>query len=497
MQNLQHPSQIQIRKSEGVAPPAQGWISPVASTHGQQALSQFHPAAPLNYPPSLQTPTNDFTSETNTLRSAQNTREVYNSAEVQTHHADSPVVTSADPAPAPTISVPPSSQPSSTQSILLASEEKGRALYTMRGLAASIKRSLNAERLAASTEPPASSDSLGKRSSPIEVPKVVDPEPKAEPQPDLVTEQVPSQQEETMDNTANGFQVQNDQSRNFIPFSTLTGAVSFDDSVPVNQNPAPSPEATGVLDDLTTSSQSIPQPDVLLNLEDSSMPVSQPSYDPIFIPHRTPTPPLAATITIVHDEGEIDEKAVSISSPHPSTVLHETEIDSQLQLIPSGNEDDIEMSVAPSGDHVQTQLNIASSELSQTRDNDTIMQEADVSSDPSIGIDRTSIECSIVEDSEGETRRSTRPPEELAGVLPRMSPIRVQSSDLAETSEPSTLPKLPRKSRRKQEFYIAVPPASEWVLRAKRREAERKALMRERTGEPGFLRSLGPISHAI
>jgi hypothetical protein len=105
-----------------------------------------------------------------------------------------------------------------------------------------------------------------------------------------------------------------------------------------NTSSSRSYNSTGVLDDLTTSSQSIPQPDVLLNhIEDLSMPVSQPSYDPFF-PHRTHTPPLAVTITTVHDEGEIDEKSVSISSPHPSTVLHETEIDSQLQLIPSGNE---------------------------------------------------------------------------------------------------------------------------------------------------------------
>ena len=505
-QNFQHPNQFQVRKPERVAPPPrppiQEWrvFSPYQQAAAQ--FQQFHPAAPLNHPPSLQTPTNNLT---NTLRSARNTGDAYNGAEVQTHHldttADRPVVTSTDPAP--TVSAPPSSQPSSTQSILLASEEKGTALYTMRGLAASIKRSLNAERLAASMEPSASSDSLGqkrKRSNSIEVidkPQVEDPEPKAEPQPvDLVTEPpsiLPSSVS-ISEETTHIPNTQLDSSPKFVPFSTLTGAVSFVDSVPVNQNPATSPEATAVLEDLTTS-QSTPQPDVLFNhIEDSSILVSQPSYDPFSFPHRTPTPPLAATITTVHDECEIDENAVSSSSPHPSTLLHEIEADPRLQLISPGNEDDIEMSVvAPGEDHVQTQLNIASTELSQALDNDTLMQEADVSSGPSIRIDRTSIESSIVEDSEGETRSSPRAPEELPGVLPRTSPIRVQSVDLVETSGPSSFPKLPRKPRRKQEFYIAIPPASEWVLQAKHREAERKALVREKAGELGYLKSLVPF----
>jgi hypothetical protein len=538
-QNLQHPSQFQMSKPEGAAvpplthPQTQNWssFSPVATTHGQQASSQLHAAAPLSHPHLPQTPTDDLTSGTDAIRPAQNSGDAHNSAEAQPHlenTAGSPVVTSTDIAPTP--SALPSSQSASTQSILLASEEKGTALYTMRGLAASIKRSLNAERLAASMEEPASSDlhsQKRKRSSSIEaidtrhraklsppdlaVEKSYEQElvPKAEPQPvNIVSEpddsaptilpvsisEVSMPQQETVPH-ANGFQVsgsQHNSSHNFVPFSTLTGAVSFDnvaDSVPVSHNPTPSSETTGVLEDLTTS-QPTPQTVLHIPIEDPFVPVTQSSFNPLPFPHRTPTPPLAATITTLHDEGEVDGKAESTSSSHPSTILHETEIDSQLQLIPSGHEEDVEMSVTPVEDHVQTHFDIASSEISRAQDNDTLMQEADVfvrragSLDPSIEeIDRGTIGSPIVEYSGGETRSPPRAPEELAWGLTKTSPIRVQSTGSAEISGPSSMPKLPRKPRGKQEFYIAVPPASEWVLRAKRREAERKALDMEKAGE--------------
>jgi len=304
--------------------------------------------------------------------------------------------------------------------------------------------------------------------------------------------------EETI-RTANGFQIpnsQHDSSPNFTPYSTLTGAVSFDnitDSVPVNHNPAPSSEATGVLEDMTISQ---PTSQIVLHghVEDPLI-LDQPSFEPLSFPHRTPTPPLAATITTVHDEGEVDEKAGPTPSSRPSTPLHEIEIDSQLQYIPSGNEDDIEMSSVPGEDQVPTQPNIESSEISQAWDNDALMQEAGVSTHqatsldrPIEEIDRGSIGSQMVEEHPGnERRRSAQAPEELARVLRKTSPIRVQSTDFAETSSLGSLPKLARKSRGKQKFYIAVPPASEWVLQAKRREAERKALMKEKAGEFRYL----------
>jgi len=393
----------------------------------------------------------------------------------------------------------------------------------MRGLAASIKRSLNAERLAASTEPSASSDPHNSievvdtqhqtRSS---TPDLVigksyeqGPESKAGTQPvNLISDPVDSPSTISVSEvsipheeirTANGFQIpnpQHDSSPNFTTYSTLTGAVSFDnitDSVPDNHNLAPSPEATGVLEDTTTSQ---PTSQIVLHghVEEPFLP-DQPSLELLSFPHRTPTPPLAATITAVHDEGEVDDKAYPTPSSRPSTPLHEIEIDSQLQYISSGNEDDVEMSSVPGEDPAPIQPNIASSEFSRAWDNDTLMQEADVPAHqatpldrPIEDIDQGPIESPMIEEHPGnERRRSAQAPEELARILPKASPTRVQSTDSAETSDRGSLPKVPRKSRGKQKFYIRVPPASEWVLRAKRREAERKALMKEKAGEFGHL----------
>lgn len=546
-QNLQRPSPSQISKPEGVVmpppsrPQTQEWSSfaSVPSTSSQPA-----PAAPPSHALLQQAPANDLTTETNAVQLARNTGNAYNAAEAESYHPEvttsSRVVASTDPAPS--LSAPLGSQSDSTQSILLASEEKGKALYSMHGLAASIKRSLNAERLAASMEPSTSSDSHSQKGKPLGSIEVVDiqhhqtkpstpdlaigeshsqgPDSKVGTPPvSPITEPVDSPStilpvtfsevliphEETI-HTANGFHIPNPQhnsSPNFIPYSTLTGAVSFDsitDSVTVNHTPVP--EATEVLEDTTTSQ---PTSQIVLHdhVEDLFIP-DQPPFDPLSFPHRTPTPPLAATITTVHDEGEVDEKAHPTLSSRPSTPLHETEIDSQLQYIPCGNEDDVEMSSVHGEDHVLTQPNIAS-EFSRALGNDTLMQEADVSThratslDRSVGeIDRGLIGSSMVGKHPGnETQRSAQAPEELARVPLKTSPIRVQSPDTAETSSRDSLPKLPRKSRGKQKFYVAVPPASEWVLQAKRREAERKALLKEKAGEFGYLGITPCYSHDL
>jgi hypothetical protein len=540
-QNLQRPNPFQVSKPEGSAvpprphPQTQEWdsIAPVVSTHGRQTLSQHAPAPPPSHAPLQRTPTNELASEANAVRLARNTGDVYNAAEAQSHYREtttsSRIVTSTDLASA--VSAP---QSDSTKSILLASEKKGTAPYSMSGLAASIKRSLNAERLAASIEPSALPDIHSQERKPSSSIEAVDtqhqaksntpdlaignsherdPVSKAETQPvNLVTEpadtpltlpvsvsEALTPHEETI-HTAHEFLIptsQHKSSHNFTPFSTLTGAVSFDndtDSVPVNHNPAPSSVATGVSEDMTTS-QPTSQSVFHDRVEDPLIPDSQTSFEPISFSHRTPTPPLAATITTVPDEDEVDEEADSIPSFRPSTLLHEIEIDSQLQHIQSGNEDDVEMSSVPGEDQVQTQSNVASSAFSQPRDNDTLMQEVDVfarqatSLERSIEeIDRDSIgNLMVKEHPVDETRGSAQVPEGPARVLPKTLPLRVQSTESVETSSPGLLPKLPRKHRRKQKFYIAVPPPSEWVLQAKRREAERKALIREKAGEFGYL----------
>lgn len=528
-QNLQRPNPFQASNPEGVAAPlpshTQEWNSfaPVASAPARQMSSQHSPATPAAQPshaPVAHTRVNESTTETNAVRLARSTGDAYNAAEAQPQHPEvtprSPIVTSTDHVP--TLSAPPSSQADSTQSILLASEEKGKPLYSMRGLAASIKRSLNAEKLAASMEP---STSSGLHSQPLNSIEAVDtqhqtktsppdlaigkshdqnPDTKAETQSvKIITDPVNSPStiapvsfsevlipEEEAIGTSNGLQnpnSQHDSSPNFTPYSTLTGAVSFDDIVDpvlVDHNPAPSSEATGVLEDTTTS-----QPTSRIVLHDHVDPLipDQPSFEPLSFPHRTPTPPLAATITIVNDEGETEKAEPTVS--RPSTPLHEMEID--LQYIPSGNEDDVEMSSEPGEDRVPIQPNVASSEFSKAWDQDTPFQEADVSTYQATSLDRPieGIDLgSMVEEHPGnERRRSAQAPEEP----PKTSPIRVQSADSVETSSRGSLPELARKSHRKQKFYVAVPPASEWVLQAKKREAERRALMKEKAGEFGYL----------
>jgi len=403
----------------------------------------------------------------------------------------------------------------------LESEEKVSALYTMRGLAASIKRSLNAERLAAAVaESSPSSDShtqKRERSSSAEAvdnlrevelgrPEgKVDEHLKAEPQPATLVpepdeslstmlpvsfpEEAAIPQQETI-HTPSEFTMPNpphESAQNFVPFSTLTGAVSFDDisgSGSASHNAAPSSE---VLEDLSTAH---PTPEAILHshIEVPLISMSQPSFDPLSFPHRTPTPPLAAMITPFHDEDEVDEKTEATPSSHPSSVLHEEEIDSQLRL-PSGSEDDVEMRVDSGEDHAQAHFNIRSppeyTTHPEARDDDSPMQETDVFVrrtgllDSSTGeIDRRSMGSPQADEyPASKTRSPTQVSEEQRHVSTRASSTEVRSPGSGLQSRVS------RRSRGKQEFYIAVPPPSEWVLRAKHREAERKALVNEKSGQ--------------
>jgi len=92
-------------------------------------------------------------------------------------------------------------------------------------------------------------------------------------------------------------------------------------------------------------------------------------------------------------------------------------------------------------------------------------------------------------ESTGNLRAEKRPESETspkpaqARLLAKARPTRAQSLVSAETSDPSSLPRFPRKPLRKQDFYVAVPSPSEWVLRAKHREVERKALVDGKTAE--------------
>ncbi|KAI0251364.1 hypothetical protein BJV78DRAFT_484808 [Lactifluus subvellereus] len=489
-------------------PQNQEWspVAPLVPSDGQQAPSQSRPALPSSHATRMHSTADGSTHETGATREFVGRQggnsDVPNSIEAQPQNlgvaTSNPAVMSINLGSSS--STPPSSQQGPAQSILLASEEKSTALYTMRGLAASIKRSLNAERLAASAEPSASHKQKRMRSTSAEIidnpdPKVIKRSNSAEDHEQvtlLTTEtqpvnranelnasplvmlssfpQVSIQQQETV--PPDGFAIPNPQHEstpNFVPFSTLAGAVSFDnitESAPASHN---SPEPTGHSEDLASSQ---PTPDILLHgpMNIPLAPVSQSSFNPLSFPHRTPTPPLAATITLLHDDDEVDEKAEESNSSHPTSPSHIEEADTQVHLVPSANEDDHEMSVASGEDQVRNSLNVASlSEYTidpEAWDKNLPVQEADVF------IRRT-----------GEARSPVGTTEELPAVLAGKSPTRVKSPGAAETTGSSPLSKVPSKSRRKQAFYIDVPQPSEWVLRAKRREAEKKAPISDKTGK--------------
>jgi hypothetical protein len=532
---------FQIPKQDGTMAPLphpqkQEWHSsvPVISTLERQAASPLASAAVPSTHSSLMHPhTNDSSRNTVVNSAMLNSADMHNEAEMQSHHseviADNSALTSTGLVSAPPAL--PSSQSGTTQSILLTSEDKGSPLYTMRGLAASIKRSLNAERLATSSGPSASSSSNGqklKRSSSAEaIDDVRGVEvsqadgkgyehksfPKEEPRPvSLVSEpddsrstvlpasipEDPMPQQETIP-TPSAFVMPNPQhesTHNFVPFSTLTGAVSFDDisTVSANHNAVPPSEAMDVSEDLAITH---PTPETVLHnpMEVPLMPIAQTSFEPLPFSHRTPTPPLAATITPLNDEDEGDEEGGVTPSSHPTSLLYE-EVDPQLWMIPSGGEDDVEMHVDSGEGHVQAHIDIASpSEYAahhKARDDNSPRQEADVFVrrtgllDSSIaGIDRGSIGSLQAEDAPaGETSSSAQVSEALPGVPTKTSSTRFLSPGSAETSSSGLKSRASRRPRGKQEFYIAVPPPSEWVLRAKHREAERKALMNEKNGEP-------------
>ncbi|KAI0245304.1 hypothetical protein BJV78DRAFT_497826 [Lactifluus subvellereus] len=172
--------------------------------------------------------------------------------------------------------------------------------------------------------------------------------------------QVSTQQQETV--APDGFAIPNPQHEstpNFVPFSTLAGAVSFGniaESVPASHN-VHSPEPTSHSEDLASSQ---PTPDILLHgpMNIPLAPVSQSSFNPLSFPHRTPTPLLAATITPLHDDDEVDQKAEKSNSSHPISPSHIEEADTQVHLIPSANEDNHEMSVASGEDQVRNSLNV-------------------------------------------------------------------------------------------------------------------------------------------
>ena len=508
---------------------------PVTSDLGEQEASQTQATAPSAHAPSHHPPTGVSALGAVVNPAMMNATAAQNEAGVQSHH---PEAIASNPTPTSAVPASAASALPNSQSILLASEEKESALYTLRGLAASIKRSLNAERLATSAESFASSGphtQKRKRSSSAEA---IDNQHEAEPgRPDervnelndfIKTEpqavntvsepddsqstmlpgsfsetDIPQQETTPTPNEPAMPDLHHASTHDFQPFSTLTGAVSFDvvsSSSSANHNANSSSEAPVALEDLSTSH---PTTESALH-NDMEVPLihlPQSPFDPLSFPHRTPTPPLAATITLVRDEDEVDEKAEATPSSHPSSLLHEEEVDSQLRLMPSGSEDGVGIRADSDEVQVQTHFNITSppkrTAHSEAPDDDSSMHETDVFvrrtgllDSSNEGIHHGSMGSPQVEECPaGETRSSTQAREELPSSVPtRASSSCVRSPGFVKTSGTGLSSKVPRRTHGKRGFYIAVPPPSEWVLRAKRREAERKAQINYKTGEPRYPR---------
>jgi hypothetical protein len=493
-------------------------VAPLIPSDGQQVLSQPRPAIAPSPTTHMHTPADHLIHETGASRETAGrpggNSDVPNDVGLQSYNLEA---TTSGPAtmPGPGSSTPQGSQQGSAQSILLASEEKSTAPYTMRGLAASIKRALNAERLAATAETSNMPDSRGQkrtRSTSVEVidnrdhkvvrrsdsasaeaydqvtPVTTEIQPvnlgvklDASPSPMLSSfPQVSSPQEETV--PSDGFamaNLQHEPTPNFVPFSTLAGAVSFDniaESAPASHN-VHSLEPTSPSEDLATSQQT---PDILLHdpMDIPLAPISQSSLDPFSFPCRTPTPPLAATITSLHDDDEVDENAEESHPSRPASPHSMGGTIIQVHSISSAHGEDPEMGVASGEDQLRTSPNIASSMAYDTAldalDENLSGQEAD------IFVRRTGLLDSPVREISSKTIEILRAEELPAGEM--RSPMQ-PTKQLPENIGSGPLSKAIIKPRRKQAFYIEVPPPSEWVLRAKRREAKKRALINDTAGE--------------
>ncbi|KAH9045452.1 hypothetical protein EDB85DRAFT_32541 [Lactarius pseudohatsudake] len=249
----------------------------------------------------------------------------------------------------------PTAPSSQSHSILLAPEEKSTTLYTIRGLAASIKRSLNAERLAASGQPTPASEThtntskLSPSNEAVDIAELSGPatagthEPAIIPTTDAMETvhiphlneggvssatalspfpQLPVSQRETSSSPdevtiPDSYQ---EPSHDFVPFSTLAGAVSFDNTTgyaPADHPTIPSPLASS-FEGLTDPQQA---PDIIPHdpMDIPLLPFTESSFNGLSFPTRTPTPPLSATITPFRDDDIADGKIQEISSPVPTS----------------------------------------------------------------------------------------------------------------------------------------------------------------------------------
>ena len=406
----------------------------------------------------------------------------------------------------------PTAPSSQSHSILLAPEEKSAALYTMRGLAASIKRSLNAERLAASGQPtatPKTHAEARKRSPSVEVAEQFGPatagthEPAIVPMADTVETvpvlhldegenpppatappplpQVSLSQGETASppddaTIPNSFQ---EPSHDFVPFSTLAGAVSFDNATsyaPADRPTIPSPVAR-TFEGLMDPQQA---PDVVphdhMDIDVPLLSFTEASFSGFSFPTRTPTPPLSAMITPFRDDDGANAKTQE-TPPFIPTSPCSDQVEIQPESISPASEGGLEAMVISADDVCEDQDRIGFNATPLSSDHAT-HPEAQIPNSPKEGsrvfVRRTGLLDSPIEKISGEPLESVRRTEGYPGDETRKH---VRASEVPPPVQP------PMQSAGKPTFYVAVPPRPEWVRRAKHREAANKRLASEETGE--------------
>jgi hypothetical protein len=421
----------------------------------------------------------------------------------------------------------PTAPSSQSHSILLAPEEKSTALYTMRGLAASIKRSLNAERLAASEQPTATSETHAETRKPspsVEVVEVAEQfGPETLPTADTVETvpvlhldggenppsatapspfpQVSLSQGETASppddaTIPNTFQ---EPSLDFVPFSTLAGAVSFDNATsyaPADHPTIPSP-VVSTFEGLMDPQQA---PDVLphdhMDIDVPMLSFTEASFNGLSFPTRTPTPPLSAMITPFRDDDGANAKTQETPSFIPTSPrLDQVEI--QPESISPASESGLEAMVISADDVCEDQDRIGFN-VTHLSSEQATHPEAQILNSPKeesrVFVRRTGLLDSSIEDISGEPLESMRtegyPGDETRKHVrtSEVSPVVHTSTRPTSTSPAATLGssaflKPPMQSAGKPTFYVAVPPRPEWVRSAKRREAANKRLASEEIGE--------------
>ncbi|KAI0268308.1 hypothetical protein BC834DRAFT_686319 [Gloeopeniophorella convolvens] len=513
-----------------------GWhpTTEAGPSTGQPAPHDVHPAPP----PSLTSPYPSNTYESS-LGTKPRSEVVSGSGVLEPHKPTTgpqgvvvPSSTAPTTGPLSTMTAPSSTQSGSQQSLLIGGEQVSAAPYSLRGLAASIKRSLNAERLAASPGPSTRPNSHGekrKRSISTERRVIEDAVPPkrsnsvaAEPRKrtlvdsgsDAVPRQVdvldgvrtPSPQvlepRDTKDASGQTAiaNVLHDSPRAFSPYSTLTGAVSFEDGSddPSAVKSPASPTTSGPLDN---TAQLAPDTTLHDSTNISFVPfVVDAAFGTLPFAPRVPTPPLAATITPVND----DEASEKLSSPVPTPpalafndhadpslsetmqgVVEDSERDTHDQSTgatnPGNQLQNPSLGAASSLELVPAQV---SHDNASVTDSDVFIRRAGLLD---IAGGATPVQTAGSPRQDGEPEDLTEASASSATLQATPSNLHLGHTEANSAVAPSAAAKSSRVRRMKQVYVLVPPPPPEYLLRAKRRRMN----MTQKGDEPGSLGNRG------